>query len=157
MTLAEQATTSLSMMRVKIGTALQKHRLRRGLTQAQLAELAKLSLKYVGEVERGEANTTLETLEKLADACGWNPMEALDGLREPISEGVRVLLLSEAQQMLECLKTMMKWLHALDPAMHPQAKMSITAMPTLPMEVVRKSRVRARSSRKRKPSKPGKS
>ena len=110
----------ISILRIRLGAALQKHRLQRGLTQAELAEFADLSLKYVGEIERGEANTTLEVLERLAAAVGWNPMDALEGLREPLSEGVRVLLLDEVQQILDRLKNMTKWLQALDPALQSQ-------------------------------------
>jgi transcriptional regulator with XRE-family HTH domain len=110
-----------SILRVRLGAALQKHRLQRGLTQAALAEYADLSLKYVGEIERGEANTTIEVLERLAAAVGWNPMDALEGLREPLSEGVRLLLLDETQQMTERLRNIHRWLQALDPALHPQA------------------------------------
>jgi transcriptional regulator with XRE-family HTH domain len=110
----------VNILRTRLGAALQKHRLARGLTQAELAEFADLSLKYVGEIERGEANTTLEVLERLAAAVGWNPMDALDGLREPLSEGVRVLLLDEMQRFLDSGRNMTKWLQALDPALHPK-------------------------------------
>jgi transcriptional regulator with XRE-family HTH domain len=107
----------ISIMRIRLGAALQKHRLQRGLTQAELAEFADLSLKYVGEIERGEANTTLEVLERVSLAVGWNPIDALDGLREPLSEGVRMLLLDEIQQINERLRHMTRWLQALDPAL----------------------------------------
>ena len=111
----------ISILRIRLGTALQKHRMQRGLTQAELAEFADLSLKYVGEIERGEANTTLEVLERLAAAVGWNPMDTLEGLREPLSEGVRLLLLDEVTQILERLRNMTKWLQALDPALQVKA------------------------------------
>lgn len=117
MTSAERL--GISILRIRLGAALQKNRLARGLTQADLAEHTDLSLKYVGEIERGEANTTIAVLERLAEAVGWNPMDALEGLREPLSEGVRMLLLDEVQQMLERLRNMTKWLQALDPALHP--------------------------------------
>jgi transcriptional regulator with XRE-family HTH domain len=107
----------ISILRIRLGAALQKYRLQRGLTQAELAEYADLSLKYVGEIERGAANTTLEVLERLAAAVGWDPMDALEGLREPLSEGVRMLLLDEVQQILERLRNMTRWLQALDPAL----------------------------------------
>jgi transcriptional regulator with XRE-family HTH domain len=106
----------LNLMRMQLGAALQKQRLLRGLTQAELADHAGLSLKYVGEIERGEANTTLEVLERLSAAVGWNPMETLEGMREPLSEGVRTLLLEEMQLMVERLRSMTRWLQALDPA-----------------------------------------
>jgi transcriptional regulator with XRE-family HTH domain len=122
----------VSILRIRLGTALQKHRLQRGLTQAELAEFADLSLKYVGEIERGEANTTLEVLERLAAAVEWNPMDALDGLREPLSEGVRLLLLDEVQQILSRLRNMTRWLQALDPAL--QGKPPRTAAAPTPPE-----------------------
>lgn len=137
-------------LRVQLGTALQKHRLRRGLTQAQLAEFADLSLKYVGEIERGEANTTLEAIERLADAIGWNPMDALDGAREPLTEGIRLLLVAEVEQMVERLKTMVRWLQALDPARHPEARLAPGAAALLPERSRKRVRSRARPSKRRK-------
>ena len=113
-----------SQLRARLGAALQKHRLRRGLTQSQVAEFADLSLKYVGEIERGEANTTLDALERLADAVGWDPMTSLEGLREPISEGVRVMLISEVALLQDRLGTAAKWLSALDPELHPHGRLA---------------------------------
>jgi len=40
------------------------------MTQERLAELAKLSLQSVGEIERGRGNTTLLNIENLANALG---------------------------------------------------------------------------------------
>jgi transcriptional regulator with XRE-family HTH domain len=124
----------VNILRIRLGVALQKHRLQRGLTQAELAEFADLRLKYVGEIERGEANTTLEVLERLAAAVGWNPMDALDGLREPLSEGVGVLLLDEMQRILDSVRNMTKWLQALDPALQPKAPRPGTAPSALTQE-----------------------
>jgi transcriptional regulator with XRE-family HTH domain len=107
----------ISILRIRLGTQLQRYRLQRGMTQAELAEHSDLSLKYVGEVERGDANTTIEVLERLAAVVGWNPMEALEGLREPLSEGVRLLLLDEVAQIVDRLRNMTRWLQALDPAL----------------------------------------
>lgn len=50
-------------------------RLARGLTQEALAEQSGLSYKFVGEVERGGANPTLDTIESLASALGVGPGE----------------------------------------------------------------------------------
>jgi transcriptional regulator with XRE-family HTH domain len=65
-----------------------------GLTQAELAEHADLSLKYVGEIERDEANTTLEVLERLAAAVGCNPMDALEARANRSPRGAGPFLLS---------------------------------------------------------------
>jgi transcriptional regulator with XRE-family HTH domain len=131
----------LSILRSRLGTALQKHRLHRNMTQAELAEFADLSLKYVGEIERGEANTTIEVIERLAAAIGWDPMDALAGLREPLSEGVRMLLLDEVREILDRLRNMTKWLQALDPAL--QAKATRAAAP----EKARRGRPSRRATR----------
>ena len=121
MTATTEQRLGVSVLRIRLGAALQKQRLNRGLTQAQLAEFADLSLKYVGEIERGEANTSLEVLERLSIAVGWDPVEDLESIREPLSEGVRMLLLDEVTQMVDRLRTMIRWLQALDPAFYIKA------------------------------------
>ena len=138
------ATHRGSTLRVRLGAALQKHRQHRGLTQARLAESVGLSLKYLGEIERGEANTTLEVVERLAAALEWDPMEALEGLREPLSEGVRVHLLEEVQNIIDRLKTMARWLHALDPALR------IPDAAATPGQTVERQNVRGRRPQPRK-------
>jgi transcriptional regulator with XRE-family HTH domain len=94
---------------------MQKHRVAGGFTQAEVAERANLSLKYVGEIERGEANTTIEVLERLATAVQWDPMESMEGLHEPISEGVRILLIALAEEIIERLHQAIRRLQALSP------------------------------------------
>ena len=52
----------------RLGYRIKSLREGRAFTQRELAEQAGLSEKYLGEVERGICNTTLEFLSKLADA-----------------------------------------------------------------------------------------
>lgn len=60
--------------REQLGLGIQQHRLAKGYTQQRLADMTGTSLKYVGEVERSEANPTLRMVEKLLTALGWNPI-----------------------------------------------------------------------------------
>lgn len=50
------------------GNCLQKLRKKKKLTQLQLAEKSGLSLKHLGEIERGRGNPSLESLNSLAES-----------------------------------------------------------------------------------------
>lgn len=50
------------------GNHLQKIRKKKKLTQLQLAEKSGLSLKHLGEIERGRGNPSLESLNSLAES-----------------------------------------------------------------------------------------
>jgi len=50
------------------GAALRERRIRVGLSQEQLAEVAGLDRTYVSGVERGERNPSLTNIYKLSDA-----------------------------------------------------------------------------------------
>ena len=50
------------------GTILRRHRLLKGLTQEGLADLANLHPTYVGLIERGAKNPTLQVCQQLS--CG---------------------------------------------------------------------------------------
>ncbi|MEI2713641.1 MAG: helix-turn-helix transcriptional regulator [Nocardioides sp.] len=52
------------------GDRVRELRLDRGLSQEQLAELADLHRTYVGSVERGERNVSLDAITALAEALG---------------------------------------------------------------------------------------
>jgi transcriptional regulator with XRE-family HTH domain len=56
-----------------IGQNVYRLRLTRGLTQTQLADFAELSKRYIQKIEHGEANITVDVVEKLAKIlkCGW--------------------------------------------------------------------------------------
>lgn len=57
-----------------------KVRLRRyelGLTQEQLAERANFHVNYIGGIERGERNPSIESLVNLAKALEFSPKELM--------------------------------------------------------------------------------
>jgi len=59
-----------------VGERIQAYRRNAGLTQASLAEKAELHPTYIGQLERGEKNATLVTIEKVAGALNL-PLEIL--------------------------------------------------------------------------------
>jgi len=61
-----------------LGKRIQSFRKKKGLTQLQLAEMANLSLKHLGEIERGRGNPTLESLHNLSVSLGVSLKELFD-------------------------------------------------------------------------------
>jgi transcriptional regulator with XRE-family HTH domain len=48
-----------------------------GVSQERLAELSELHRTYVGSVERGERNISIDNMERLAEALGWELRDLL--------------------------------------------------------------------------------
>ncbi len=59
-------------LRLVIGQRVRVLRNSLGLTQEELGEKADLSYKFIGELERGKVNVSLESLEKISKALGIN-------------------------------------------------------------------------------------
>ena len=62
---------------------LKEYRLQKGYTQEALAEKAGLHNTYIGQVERGEKNITLGSLEKILNALDISFSELFDGFDQP--------------------------------------------------------------------------
>jgi transcriptional regulator with XRE-family HTH domain len=59
-----------------VGQNLRRHREARGLSQeAFAAEVLKVHRTRAGAIERGERNLTLQTVERLADRIGLDPLD----------------------------------------------------------------------------------
>lgn len=106
-------------LREVIGRMIQRHRILAEKTQKQLAADANLSLKYVGEIERGEANIKLDTLERLVKALGWDMAAALNQRQQSLNDGIRTLLRSQLEELGYYLDGIVRWLDALKPDQTP--------------------------------------
>jgi len=60
----------------RFGTAIKFRREALGLTQEDLADLARLHRTYISDIERGTRNLSLVNIERLALALQW-PMATL--------------------------------------------------------------------------------
>ena len=63
-----------------IGQRIRNYRTQKGLSQEKLAELAGCHPTYIGQLERGEKNVTLESVEKIASAMDISLSELFDKL-----------------------------------------------------------------------------
>lgn len=51
-----------------VGQRIRNYRNQRGLSQEKLAEISGCHPTYIGQIERGEKNATIESLEKISSA-----------------------------------------------------------------------------------------
>lgn len=64
--------------RLRFAKRLRDLRTQNGLSQEALADLAELHRTYVGSVERGERNISIDNMEKLARALGADIVDLLE-------------------------------------------------------------------------------
>ena len=64
---------------IKFGKRLQKERLKRGLSQEKLSELAGLNRNSIGNIERAEKNVTLKSLHAIAKALKMRVGKLVEG------------------------------------------------------------------------------
>lgn len=82
-----------------LGTRLRARRRAEGLTLADVAKRAELSLPYVSNLERGRGNPTMEALQALAQALGTT-VSALVGDDESADFDPFELVMAEAPKTL---------------------------------------------------------
>ena len=58
----------MSRLSVEIGKRIRNYRVNQNLSQEKLAEKCGLHPTYIGQVERGEKNATIESIEKISSA-----------------------------------------------------------------------------------------
>ncbi|MBR5177706.1 MAG: helix-turn-helix transcriptional regulator [Lachnospiraceae bacterium] len=66
--------------RYNLGQRLKNYRLHKGLSQEKLAELANCHPTYIGQLERGEKNATIESILKLSSALNISLSDLFDKL-----------------------------------------------------------------------------
>lgn len=60
-----------------VGRNLRRYREEHGYSQESFADHMGVHRTYMGAVERGERNLTLQTLERIADFIGVDPLDLL--------------------------------------------------------------------------------
>lgn len=106
------------------GWRIQQLRKAARLTQEELGKRSKMEGKHVGEVERGERNPTLETVERLLRALQAEPYEAFSFnlVRQPSPDRtldeetllslVRKTDMSLHPLLVQLMQDVLRWAHA---------------------------------------------
>lgn len=92
--------------RVRVGLRLKGWRKIRELTQEALAERAGLSYKFIGEIERGRGNPTIDTLSKLAHALDVDLGDLFGGAGAPLPVDTYELSVNEVQTVREAARSL---------------------------------------------------
>ena len=71
-------------LRLRLATNLRALRRAKGLSQEGLADLSGLHYTYIGGIERGERNPSIDNVGRLAEALG---LDAVDLLRAELVSG----------------------------------------------------------------------
>lgn len=67
-------------IKVQLGENVKFFRKQSNLSQEQLADIASLHRTYIGSIERGERNVSLENIINIAKALNVMPAELLKGI-----------------------------------------------------------------------------
>lgn len=67
----------MSELTIQFGQLVRKYRKERNMSQEQLALLCNMDRSYLGRIERGEVNLTLEKIYEIANSLGVRPKELL--------------------------------------------------------------------------------
>lgn len=71
-----------------IGQRIRNYRTEKGFSQERLAELCGCHPTYIGQVERGEKNATLESIEKIASAMNISLSKLFEKMGEDSSDSI---------------------------------------------------------------------
>ncbi len=67
----------MSELTIQFGLRVRDLRIQKGITQENLAFICNLDRSYMGRIERGEVNPTLERVYEIARALGISPYDLL--------------------------------------------------------------------------------
>lgn len=71
----------------RFGLNLRKFRQSAGLSQEAFADRLRMHRTYVGGLERGERNLTLQSVERIADVLSVSPTALLDDVEDSVVDG----------------------------------------------------------------------
>ena len=91
----------MDCIRFEIGNRIKAIRKRQGYSQEKLAELSGLNMSYIGQIERGDKNPSIETIYKLSKSLNIDMVELFENLT--VAENITMQYPKTVySMMLEC-------------------------------------------------------
>ncbi|OMF15502.1 MULTISPECIES: helix-turn-helix domain-containing protein [Paenibacillus] len=85
---------------VYVGARIKSLRKSKGLTQANLGEQVDLPQPYIGGIEKGERNISLDTLQKLLEALNITPAELFNSYENKLQNKETLEILDRINESL---------------------------------------------------------
>lgn len=110
----------MDCIRFEVGNRIKRLRTKKGLSQEKLAELAELNMSYVGQVERGEKNPSIETVYRICKALGADMSELFKNLtsteevESQYPQAVYSMMLDMDEGLCRCVFEVTKTLHDMN-------------------------------------------
>lgn len=108
----------MNSLPVILGDRIRNIRRERGLSQEELAHLSSLHSTYIGQIERGEKNITIESLEKVTNALNISLDELFRYIEPSYKDSDKFILnqiINKLQsKTLEQQKLLLKLIELLD-------------------------------------------
>ncbi|BBH23729.1 hypothetical protein Back11_50740 [Paenibacillus baekrokdamisoli] len=105
----------------QIGAKIRIHRISNNWTQEQLAELSSMTASYVGQLERGEKDVRIQTIEKIANALDMSVYELFNDQKEAflqeqkwVWESISLLLRHSEQKQHQAYRILRELLEPSD-------------------------------------------
>lgn len=107
------------MNNYSVGKRIRELRIRKRLSQEQIALRAEITTAYLGQIERGEKNPTVKSVEQISNALGISlselfsnqgaPIANVDGTMENIIFEMQDLSIKERKEMLDIIRNIIKF------------------------------------------------
>lgn len=107
------------MNNYSVGKRIREIRIRKHLSQEQIALRAEITTAYLGQIERGEKNPTVKSVEQISNALGISlselfsnqgaPIANVDGTMENIIFEMQDLSIKERKEMLDIIRNIIKF------------------------------------------------
>lgn len=82
-----------------LGSNIKYYRIKKGISQAKLAEMANMATNYLGLLENGKKFPSAEMLERIASALGKDPTDLF--VLEPIEQDWKENILTKIEMLID--------------------------------------------------------